>query len=83
MFLAKCSMGAVEQSFLELLEQPIKLKIFIVLVVNSVVNSKTLIVKTNGLMWIIKFSLKMIRHYLDVFIKRDKSIKEAMQNIGF
>ena len=32
MFLAKFSMGALEQSFLEFLEQPVKLKIFLILV---------------------------------------------------
>ena len=30
--LAKCSMGALEQSFLEFLEQPVKLKILLVIV---------------------------------------------------
>ena len=33
--LAKCSMGALEQSFLEFLEQPVNLKVFLVLVNNS------------------------------------------------
>ena len=32
MSLVKCSMGALEQSFLEFLEQPVKLKIFLILV---------------------------------------------------
>ena len=31
MSLAKCSMGALEQSFLEFLEQPVNLEIFLVL----------------------------------------------------
>ena len=30
----KCSMGALEQSFLEFLEQPVKFKIFLILVIS-------------------------------------------------
>ena len=77
MSIAKCYMGALEQSFLEFPEQPVKLKIFLFLV-----NSQML--KQNGQIRRIKFFLiKMFQRRQEVLIKYSKSIEEIMQAIGF
>ena len=72
--------GELEQSFLEFLEQPVKLN-------NLSRNSIQLLsrmLKQNGKLRRIKFSLiKMIQRHQEVFIKYNKSVEEVMQAIGF
>ena len=78
MSLAKFSMGALDHSFLEFLEHPVKLKIFHVLATVAKSN-----VEAKWQMRRIKFSLiKMIQRHQEVLIIYNKSVEEVMQAIG-
>ena len=80
MSLAKRSMGALEQSFLNILEATSKIE-------DPTRNCKQLLsrmLKQNGQMTRIKFSLiKMMQRHQEVFIKYNKLIEEVMQAIAF
>ena len=73
------SIGA---EFLEFLEEPVKLKICLILVNSCYVERYKML--QNGQMRRIKFSLiKMIQQHQEVFMKYNKSIEEVIQSIGF